>query len=252
MKSFMLVFLGLSFLLQNSFANKPTAQDWIAKGDALDRQSKTKEALAAYREADQLKPNDGDIMLNIAKQLCDSIGDNDPISTQKKLASEALSYAQRAVKANPKDSDAHLTLAVCYAKLSSSSDNRTKIELSRKIKESALKAIELNPRNDTACFLLGRWNYELSGVNPVLSGLANVIYGSLPKASLTDSIAYFKKAVAIAPNRVQYHIELGRAYAAAGQKELARQEIQRGLALPNTDKDDPDTKKRGKQILSTL
>jgi hypothetical protein len=37
-----------------------------------------------------------------------------------------------------------------------------------------------------------------------------------------------------------------------GDKENARKSIEKGLALPTTGKDDPETKKRGAETLKTL
>jgi Flp pilus assembly protein TadD len=65
-------------------------------------------------------------------------------------------------------------------------------------------------------------------------------------------VKHFKKAVELAPQRVSHHVELGRAYAATGQKELARVELTKGLALPSREKDDPATKERGREALRKL
>jgi len=62
----------------------------------------------------------------------------------------------------------------------------------------------------------------------------------------------FKKAIELAPQRVSHHVELGRTYAALGQKDLARASINKGLALPNREKDDGDTKQRGRAALAKL
>ena len=61
-----------------------------------------------------------------------------------------------------------------------------------------------------------------------------------------------KKAIAINPHRLMHYIELGRIYAQMGRKEEARQFINKGLAMPDTEKDDPETKQRGRETLSKL
>ena len=49
-----------------------------------------------------------------------------------------------------------------------------------------------------------------------------------------------------------HYIELGRTYAEMGRDEDARKFIIKGLAMPETEKDDPQTKELGRQILKKL
>jgi hypothetical protein len=49
-----------------------------------------------------------------------------------------------------------------------------------------------------------------------------------------------------------HYVELGRAYAQMGKTAEARRFIQKGLAMPNLEKDDPETKRRGQETLVTL
>jgi hypothetical protein len=49
-----------------------------------------------------------------------------------------------------------------------------------------------------------------------------------------------------------HHIELGRTYAQMGKAEEARKAINKGLAMPETEKDDPESKRRGRAALEKL
>ena len=82
--------------------------------------------------------------------------------------------------------------------------------------------------------------------------LARVVYGKLPSAKYEDAVRCFEKAIELNPNRLMHYIELGRTYAQMGRTEDARKFITKGLAMPDTEKDDPETKKRGRQILAKL
>ena len=62
----------------------------------------------------------------------------------------------------------------------------------------------------------------------------------------------FKRAIALNPDRVAHHIELGLTYADIGEPRKAEREIRKGLALPSKERDDPDTKARGKAVLDKL
>jgi hypothetical protein len=62
----------------------------------------------------------------------------------------------------------------------------------------------------------------------------------------------FEKAIALNPNRLMHCIEIGRTYALMDRDADARKFITKGLAMPETEKDDPETKNLGRQILKQL
>ena len=61
-----------------------------------------------------------------------------------------------------------------------------------------------------------------------------------------------REAIALNPNRLMHYVELGRVYAQMGRKDEARRQIGTGLAMPNAEKDDPETKARGRELLEKL
>jgi hypothetical protein len=52
------------------------------------------------------------------------------------------------------------------------------------------------------------------------------------------------------PNRLMHYIALGEVYVEMGKKEEGCRLIKRGLAMENTEKDDPQTKHEGEAILA--
>jgi tetratricopeptide (TPR) repeat protein len=246
-----LIILFSVALTAAAFAAEPV-DSLIAKGDALDRQLKSREALAAYLEVEKLAPKNADVLRKIAKQYAELMPDTSSDAEKRKLGEQAVDYARRAVALVPGNAKAQLSLAICYGRLAPLLDNRTKIEYSRLVKDAVDRAIKLDPSDDYAWHVLGAWNYELANLNAVLRGIAGLIYGTLPAASNDRAIECFRKAIEIAPQRVAHHIELGRAYAAAGDKDLARAELRKGLGLPSREKDDEETKERGRAALADL
>ena len=71
------------------------------------------------------------------------------------------------------------------------------------------------------------------------------LYGKLPQTTTEEALKCFEKAIEINPNRLMHYVELGRAYAQIGRTAEARRFIEKGLAIPNVEKDDPETKHRG-------
>jgi tetratricopeptide (TPR) repeat protein len=123
---------------------------------------------------------------------------------------------------------------------------------SRLIKIAVDKVIALDPDNDLAWHVLGRWYLALADVGTVKRALAQVAYGKLPPAEYEDAVRCFEKAIALNPNRRMHCIELGRTYSQMGRDEDARKFITRGLGMAETEKDDPETKNLGRQILKKL
>jgi tetratricopeptide (TPR) repeat protein len=225
----------------------------MKRGDQLDAQLKTKEALAVYLEAEKLDPNNAELLHRIAKQYGESQNDVPSKEEKRKIGMTALEYSKRAIVSDPKSSMAQLATAVSYGRVAPYLDNKTKIAYSKLVKEYAEKARELDPKgNDLVYHVLGAWNYELANLNPVLRAVAQLIYGKLPNASNEAAVENFKKAIDLNPRRLANHIELGRAYAAMGKKEEARAALEKGLSLPNRQRDDPETKDRGRAALKKL
>ena len=62
----------------------------------------------------------------------------------------------------------------------------------------------------------------------------------------------FEKSIALNPGRLIHFVELGRTYAQMGKTQEAKQLINKGLAMPSREKDDPETKQRGRKTLAAL
>lgn len=244
--------LAILLLLATVLRAQESVATLIAKGDALERRLATRAALDVYLEAEKLEPGNADLLHRIAKQYAELMPETSSKAEQRRLGEIALGYAKRAVERDPRNAKAQLSLAICYGRLAPLLDNKTKIAYSKLVKEHVDIALKLDASDDYAWHVLGAWHYELANLNPVLRTLAGVIYGRLPSASNDKAVEYFKKAIAVGPPRVSHQVELGRTYAAMGKADLARVEIEKGLALPSREKDDEDTKRRGREALKRL
>ncbi len=225
---------------------------FIAEGDAYDAKLDNARALEAYLQAEKLGAHDAGTLYRIARQYALSTDDTTSQSLQHDLAETALAYANRAVAADPGNPKAQLSAAICYGRLVPYVSSRRKVEYSRLIKEHADIALKLDPGDSYAWHVLGVWNYELAKMGLFTRGLVKVVYGGIPPASNEEAARLLRKAVELAPQRVSHHVELGRVYLALGLKKLARRELERGLALPDREKDDPESKRRAREALEAL
>jgi tetratricopeptide (TPR) repeat protein len=224
----------------------------MAKGDAADVRFEADEALTFYLPAEKLAPEDADLLVKIARQYIYRMGELGSVTAKIESGKKGLAYAERAVKMDPRNSDAHLAISICLGKIVQLQGNKEKVQASKRIKEEAEMAVKLDPKNDYAWHLLGRWHQALAGMSGLVRGLVKIVYGTLPPASNEEALKCFQKALALRSDRLIHHIELGRTYAQMGRAEEARKEINKGLAMPETEKDDPESKRRGRATLEKL
>jgi tetratricopeptide (TPR) repeat protein len=224
----------------------------VRQGDKFDAQFKAEAALQYYLPAEKLKPDDAALLVKIARQFVYRMSELSSKADQLRSGRTALGYAERAVKLAPNECDSHLALAICLGKLTLLVSDREGIEASRRIKSAAEMAVKLNPKNDYAWHLLGRWHQAMAQMGSVTRAVALVVYGGLPSASYEEAVRCFQKANSLNPARLMHVVELGRTYAFLGREEEARNWINRGLAMPEREKDDAETKQRGRKTLKTL
>jgi tetratricopeptide (TPR) repeat protein len=248
--SFSLLLTAL--LLICPFGHAESASNLIGIGDAFDRKFQADEALRSYLPAEKLEPKNVALLLRIARQYRHLMTDATSSAEKLRLGAIALGYGHRAAKLAPNDSDAQLSPAITYGKMLPIQGSKQQLESSPLIKAAADEAIRLNPRNDLAWHILGRWHQTLANVGGVKRTLGGLMYGKLPTTTNEAAVTCFDKAIAINPHRLRHYIELGRTYAQMGRSAEARLFLEKGLAMPNMEHDDPELKQRGRVALATL
>src|SRR3984957_9378233 len=228
------------------------ADELIKKGDDFDSKLQASEALDSYLAAEKLEPKSASLLLRIARQYRHLMVDATTREEKLRLGGFGLDYALRASALAPNDSEAQLSPAISYGKMVPLQGSKEQIESARRIKEAVDKAIRLDPHNDLAWDVLGRWNKVLADVNGLQREVGALLYGELPTGSNEEAVSCFQKAIEINPNRLMHYIELGQTYAQMGKAADARRLIAKGLAMPDIEKDDPEIKRRGRETLAKL
>jgi tetratricopeptide (TPR) repeat protein len=228
------------------------ADELIDKGDVFYAKLETADALKFYLPAEKLEPNNTRLLVRISREYRHLMSDAATPAEKFRLGGIALDYAKRAADLAPDDPEAQLAVAISYGKLQPFEGIRERLEASRVIKAAADKVIKLDPRNDLGWHVLGRWHMAFAEVAPAMRVLAQLTYGKLPDSTYEDATRCFEKAIELNPNRLMHYIELGRVYAQMGRTDEARRLITQGLTMPNTEKDDPETKLRGQEVLANL
>ncbi|MGI8604887.1 MAG: hypothetical protein ACR2OZ_18105 [Verrucomicrobiales bacterium] len=229
-----------------------SVENLIEQGDEFDQRFQATEALKLYQAVEKLQPGNVPLLLRIARQYRHLMTDASGREEKLRLGGTALAYAQRARKLAPDDSDAQLSVAITYGKMLPLQGKREQVEASRHIKVAADKAIKLDPHNDLAWHVLGKWHRVVADVGGVKRALGQLIYGSLPSTTNEEAVKCFDEAIKINPNRLRHYIELGRTYAQMGRRADAQQFLKKGLAMPDAEKDDPEIKRLGREALAKL
>ena len=229
-----------------------SVSDLMVSGDAFDRKFQADKALQHYLPAEKLEPQNVPLLLRIARQYRHLMTDATSNAEKLRLGGIALGYGQRAAALAPNDSESQLSPAITYGKMLPLQGSKEQVDASPLIKAGADKAIKLDPRNDVAWHVLGRWHQALANIGGLKRALGGLLYGKLPTTTNEAAVDCFDKAIAINPNRLRNYIELGRTYAQMGKNAEARLFIEKGLAMPNMEHDDPELKQRGREALAKL
>jgi tetratricopeptide (TPR) repeat protein len=229
-----------------------STNDLVEQARALDRQLKAAEALALYQRAAALEPKDTAILLGIARQYRHLMADASSPQEKLLLGGHALDFAKRAATLAPDSSEAQASVALSYGKLLPLESSKEQIETARRVKAAAERALRLDPDNDIAWHVLGRWHEGYADLTGIRRALGELLYGKLPTSTYAEAAKCFRRALDANPRRLVHYIELGRIYAKMGRDAGARQLIEAGLAMPSIEKEDAEEKQLGRETLRTL
>lgn len=233
-------------------AKAESVDELIKKGDILDENLEPEAALKCYLPAEKVEPKNASLLVHIARQYRHLMSDATDVDQKSRLGKVAVGYSRRALVLAPNDPETHLSLAISLGKIVPFVGNKERLEASREVKLQSERVVSMDPANDLGWHVLGRWHLTMAGVSSITRALASAIYGAMPEASYEEAVKCFKKAIALNPSRPMHFLELGRTYSEMGQDEEAKKYITKGLSMPNTERDDPEAKTRGKAILKEL
>src|SRR5260221_1956503 len=132
-------------------------------------------------------------------------------------------YARTAYLLDSTDGEVNIVMAFSLARMALTLSGKEKVTAANDIKRYAENAIKYDPPNYKGYHILGRWNYEVSGLNFIERTFARWVFGALPEASLDDAITYYEKSRVLRPGFMLNYYELARACRRDGNKAKAIQ-----------------------------
>ncbi|MDQ2945567.1 MAG: hypothetical protein M3Y27_06435 [Acidobacteriota bacterium] len=244
--------VATALLLTCAPSRAQSANELIENGDVFALKFQSDEALKDYLAAEKLEPKNVRLLVRISREYRHLMSDASSTEEKLRLGGIAVDYAKRAAALGPNNPEAQLAVAISYGKLQPLVGTKEKLQTARIIKSEADKAIKLDPRSDLAWHVLGRWNKGFAEITTVKRTLAEMLYGKLPVTTYEDAAKCFEKAIELKPERLIHYIELGEVYSRMGRTADARRVITQGLAMKQTEKDDPEAKQRGRETLAKL
>ena len=163
------------------------------------------------------------------------LGEETSGEDQRRLVADAVSHARAAIEAKPDSAQGHLALAVALEGQTHREGAKTRLALSREIKSEVDRAIALDDGLGRAYHVRALWNRRLSSLSFFERAAAHTVLGGVPRgASMENAVRDLERAIALEPNDVSHHLELGRTYLQLKRRAEASQELERALALPPT------------------
>mmetsp|Transcript_32574 Transcript_32574/g.71909 ORF Transcript_32574/g.71909 Transcript_32574/m.71909 type:complete len:443 (+) Transcript_32574:245-1573(+) len=208
------------------------AQRLFDQGLQLEHQLDPEAAAKVFEQLVRLEPS-SEAYSRLSKQYSDlSYMPGVPTPRIVELNTLAIEAASQAVDLDPHLALGHIARCVSRGRLALVSDNKTKVQLAKDASDDAKVALALEPNNDLAHHLAGRWHYEMAGINPVVRTLVRWLYGTaLMQGRYQDALEHFRTAAQLCPERVIHRVELGRTMWKLGDQQGAVRELEGCLDL---------------------
>lgn len=226
-------------------------QTLLQQGDEYYEQLDNAQALLEYEKAFQLAPDDFDVLMRLTRS-CNNVGEDIDSDDSKPYFERAVEYAETILAKYPDKAETHYFLSVSYGNLAMFTGGKTKVKLSRNVKEHAEKAIELDPTHAESYVVLGIYYREIANLNRVLKAFAKVFFGGLPGGSNEDAERSFLKALELQPGYINAHFQLAKTYEKMKAKDKAIAQYETLLELPNRDHQDQAIKTKAEKRLSEI
>jgi tetratricopeptide (TPR) repeat protein len=144
-------------------------------------------------------------------------------------------------------------MGVAMGRMALISGARERVAASRKIRQHAMKALELNPEHAGAHHLMGRWHYKVANLNFAERMAADYLFGGIPgEASNKKAIQHLEKAVQLDPNIVLYHYDLAQVLVDEDEYEQAQKHLEEALSLSTNNPDDEIYKPKARALLKDI
>lgn len=163
----------------------------------------------------------------------------------------ALQIANQAIQINPNNVYGYERKSMAFAGLVDVLGLRQKVQLADSVRINAEIALEIDPKNDRALHILGRWHYEVSQFGGIMRFFARLFFGTAPEASYEKALNYFKRSAKLQDFPV-HHYWIGETQLKLKDEKSAKTHFEHLLTLENQHHNDEFFKKKALEELEKL
>lgn len=244
--------LMVVLVMFNWFSLMGQSSDLLDEAKSLERQYKTLQAIAVYQQYRQLHPSEMQCTIRIA-ELYVMYSDEVQATSEKKIWLDSAAHAvQYAFQLDSLHADCFYAKALVTGKLIDYVSLKEKVASTKSIKNDADKALLIDPQHLKAAHLLGRWNMEVSSLNPAAKTAMKLVFGGLPPASMDVAIEIFQRVRKRSPSFLANNLDLALALKKTGKPREAIELLEYQLKLPTKTAEDVLIKKQSKALLESF
>jgi len=243
---------GLFLIAGVAGAQSPA--EHIALGDSIYARFKPDEALPHYLAAIGTDSSNAEALWKAARSQIDLAEAERDEARRTGLSKSGEALARRSIRVHPQSADAHFHLARALGRRALSVGVRDRVKYATEVRAEALEALRLDPNHPGALHVMGVWNAEVMRLNGVSRFLAKNLLGGrvFGEASWDRAVSYMERAVAVDPDRIVHHLDLGKIYADVGDKAKAEAQLDLAIRGRRIDFNDPAFQREAQAALRKL
>ncbi len=243
----------LLLIITLSISAQETEQSYLNKADDAFSSFDHQAALINYEAVLSLNPDSYEASWKLARSFVDIGEDFEDEDKRAEYYKSSEQYARQSVKLNPEGSYGHLYLSIALGRVALDAGAKQRIKMSKEIKKEADLAVKLDPENDLAYHVLGRWNRKISNLSWIEKGFADIFLGGVPKnASNEEAIINFNKAIKLKPLYINHYLELGITYEMMDDDKKAIETFKKCLEIQSVNPKDKKRKLIAQEYLDDL
>ncbi len=188
-------------------------------------------AIAAYEGEYTRFPDDTELLWRLARvYVCaGEIKEGEDAAQDFRRAEQ---YARRCIELDSATVEGHTWLAASLGYQALHADLVEKIELTAEMHRELDRVLALDPQNDAAYSMRGSYFRAFANASWVERRIAVLLFPSLPEGGYEEAEAALKKAIALAPEVMRHHYELGILYLDWGRTADAKAALEHAATLP--------------------
>jgi tetratricopeptide (TPR) repeat protein len=225
----------------------------LQKADSLFESFQYEASLPFYEKAYNAHPDNYEVIWKYCRALVDAGEMQSDKDLRKEYYLKASQIIDKAIELEPNKPEGYLYAAIAYGRRALNAGAKERVKLSKKIRKSAEKAIELDPQNDIAYHVLARWHRKISNLSWIEKKFANIFLGGIPSdASMDKAVEYFQKAIELNPSYINHYLELGITFKMLKKWDEAKAALKKALELTAVSPRDKKYQKEAKKLFEKI